>query len=57
MERQVRQLNRIVENLLDASRLVRGRVVVDGRNCLDGPALTRLGFAYVSVGRTTLTPD
>jgi UDPglucose 6-dehydrogenase len=37
--------------------LVRRRIVVDGRNCLDGAALTRLGFAYVSVGRATLTPD
>jgi UDPglucose 6-dehydrogenase len=37
--------------------LVRRRIVVDGRNCLDGPALARLGFAYVSVGRATLTPD
>lgn len=31
--------------------LVRGRVVVDGRNCLDGDALARLGFAYRGVGR------
>ena len=37
--------------------IVRRRIVVDGRNCLDGAALTRLGFAYVSVGRATLTPD
>ena len=37
--------------------LVRGRVVVDGRNCLDGTALARLGFAYRSVGRRPLLPD
>ena len=36
---------------------VRRRLVVDGRNCLDGAALSRLGFAYVSVGRKTLSPD
>jgi UDPglucose 6-dehydrogenase len=33
------------------------RVVVDGRNCLDGALLTRLGFAYHSVGRRSLLPD
>jgi len=37
--------------------LVRQRLVVDGRNTLDGQALTRLGFAYRSVGRRTLVPD
>jgi UDPglucose 6-dehydrogenase len=33
------------------------RVVVDGRNCLDGAQLARLGFAYHSVGRRSLLPD
>jgi UDPglucose 6-dehydrogenase len=33
------------------------RIVVDGRNCLDAPLLTRLGFAYHSVGRRALLPD
>jgi len=36
---------------------MRGRVVVDGRNCLDGAALRSLGFAYHSVGRRSLLPD
>ena len=38
-------------------RLVRHRVIVDGRNCLDGAALARLGFAYHSVGRRPVLPD
>ncbi len=33
------------------------RIVVDGRNCLDAPLLTGLGFAYHSVGRRALLPD
>lgn len=33
------------------------RVVVDGRNCLDAAMLTRLGFAYHSIGRRRLLPD
>jgi UDPglucose 6-dehydrogenase len=44
---------------LDWSRvadLVRGRVVVDGRNCLDGGQLVALGFSYRSVGRPALVP-
>jgi hypothetical protein len=32
-------------------------VIVDGRNCLDGALLARLGFAYHSVGRRALLPD
>ncbi len=36
---------------------VAGKVVVDGRNCLDAPLLTSLGFAYHSVGRRALLPD
>jgi UDPglucose 6-dehydrogenase len=31
--------------------LMRGRVVIDSRNALDGPRLERLGFQYISVGR------
>jgi UDPglucose 6-dehydrogenase len=44
---------------LDWSRiadLVRGRVVIDGRNCLDGGRLVALGFSYRSVGRPALVP-
>ena len=36
--------------------LVRRRLVIDGRNCLDGPALVDAGFAYLSVGRPELRP-
>jgi UDPglucose 6-dehydrogenase len=46
--------------VLDWSRvgeLVSRRLVVDGRNCLDGSDLARLGFSYHSVGRRTQTPD
>ena len=32
------------------------RIVVDGRNCLDGPRLAALGFAYHSVGRPNVAP-
>jgi UDPglucose 6-dehydrogenase len=39
------------------AELVRRRIVVDGRNCLDGVALARLGFAYRSVGRPAIVPD
>jgi len=31
--------------------LMRGRVIVDSRNALDGPRLEKLGFRYLSVGR------
>jgi UDPglucose 6-dehydrogenase len=37
--------------------LVSGRLVVDGRNCLDGRELARLGYTYLSVGRRAQTPD
>jgi hypothetical protein len=30
-----------------------GRLVVDGRNCLDGRAITGGGGVYVSMGRRT----
>ena len=32
-------------------RLMRGRLVVDGRNCLDGELIARAGGVYVSMGR------
>jgi UDPglucose 6-dehydrogenase len=32
-------------------RLMRGRLVVDGRNCLDGAAISACGGTYVSMGR------
>jgi UDPglucose 6-dehydrogenase len=38
-------------------RLASRRLVVDGRNCLDGHDLARLGYTYVSVGRRARTPD
>jgi UDPglucose 6-dehydrogenase len=38
-------------------RLVSRRLVVDGRNCLDGRELARLGYTYISVGRRAQTPD
>jgi len=31
--------------------LMRGRLVVDGRNCLDGATIAGHGGAYLSVGR------
>ena len=31
--------------------LMRGRILLDGRNVLDGEALSRLGFTYLSFGR------
>ena len=34
--------------------LMRGRLVVDGRNCLDGEAIVRLGGIYASMGRRPL---
>jgi UDPglucose 6-dehydrogenase len=40
-----------------AGRLAARRLVVDGRNCLDGRELARLGYTYVSVGRRAQTPD
>jgi hypothetical protein len=36
---------------------VRRRVVVDGRNLLDGEELARLGFTYAGVGRRIIRPD
>ena len=36
--------------------IMRGRVVVDGRNVLPGPRLADAGFAYASFGRGTLAP-
>jgi hypothetical protein len=30
---------------------MRGRLVVDGRNCLDGELIARAGGVYVSMGR------
>lgn len=36
--------------------IMRGRVVVDGRNALSGPRLADAGFAYVSFGRGSLMP-
>jgi UDPglucose 6-dehydrogenase len=38
-------------------QLVSRRLVVDGRNCLDGRELARLGYSYHSVGRRAQTPD
>ena len=41
---------------LDWGRLIglmRGRLVVDGRNCLEGAAVTDHGGVYVSMGRRT----
>ncbi|MGH7751110.1 MAG: UDP binding domain-containing protein, partial [Candidatus Dormibacteria bacterium] len=37
--------------------LVSRRLVVDGRNCLDGRELARLGYTYLSVGRRAQSPD
>jgi len=34
-----------------ALRLMRGRLVVDGRNCLDGEVIAGAGGVYVSMGR------
>lgn len=34
-----------------AARRMRGRIVIDGRNALDGAALRRLGFEYAGLGR------
>ncbi len=36
--------------------LMRGRVVLDGRNVLDGGALAALGFTYLSIGRGPRCP-
>ena len=44
---------------LDWTRAVasmRGRVIVDGRNCLDGPRLASLGIRYLSIGRRPVSP-
>ncbi len=37
--------------------LVRRRVVLDGRNALDGDALVELGFTYAGVGRPVMRPE
>src|SRR5438874_693658 len=37
----------------EAGRLMRTKLVIDGRNMLDPAALERLGFAYEGVGRPT----
>jgi UDPglucose 6-dehydrogenase len=37
--------------------LMPGRVVLDGRNVLDGGALASLGFTYLSIGRLPLRPQ
>lgn len=34
-----------------AAELVRGRIVVDGRNCLDSPAWRAAGWTYIGMGR------
>jgi UDPglucose 6-dehydrogenase len=39
-----------------AVSLMRGRVVIDGRNCLDGARLASLGVRYLSVGRRPVSP-
>lgn len=44
-------------NWARVATLVRHRVVVDGRNCLDPQLLVRLGFSYRGVGRRPVTPD
>ncbi|MBV9099435.1 MAG: UDP-glucose/GDP-mannose dehydrogenase family protein [Candidatus Dormibacteraeota bacterium] len=36
--------------------LVRRRIVIDGRNCLDADAVVNAGFTYVSTGRPTRRP-
>jgi UDPglucose 6-dehydrogenase len=36
--------------------LVRRRLVVDGRNCIDADPLVELGFTYLGVGRPTRKP-
>ena len=36
-------------------RRMRGNTVLDARNALDGPALTALGFEYLSIGRPALS--
>ncbi|HLY03144.1 MAG TPA: UDP-glucose/GDP-mannose dehydrogenase family protein [Candidatus Cybelea sp.] len=38
----------------DIARAVRRRIVVDGRNVLDGPALANCGIRYRGVGRSSL---
>jgi UDPglucose 6-dehydrogenase len=40
-----------------AASLVKRRLVIDGRNCLDGAALAAAGFTYMSVGRPTVRPS
>jgi UDPglucose 6-dehydrogenase len=40
------------ENSHDIAKLVRGRVVIDGRNCLDATAWKAAGFRYRGMGRS-----
>lgn len=40
------------ENPHDIAQLVRTRVVIDGRNCLDAPAWKAAGFRYRGMGRS-----
>jgi UDPglucose 6-dehydrogenase len=37
--------------------LVRGAVIIDGRNALDGDAATAAGFIYAGIGRAVTGPD
>lgn len=39
------------------AQLMRGTVVIDGRNCLDGERLAALRVSYISVGRRPVLPD
>lgn len=39
------------------AQLVRRRVIVDGRNCLDADLLVGLGFTYLGVGRPARKPE
>jgi UDPglucose 6-dehydrogenase len=40
------------ENPEDIAKLVRGTVVIDGRNCLDAAAWKAAGFRYRGMGRS-----
>jgi UDPglucose 6-dehydrogenase len=40
------------ENPQDIAALVRGKVVIDGRNCLDAGAWKAAGFRYRGMGRS-----
>jgi UDPglucose 6-dehydrogenase len=39
------------------AQLVRRQLIVDGRNCLDGAAMTQAGFTYISFGRPVRRPS